>query len=110
MHSTADALEKMTAGEIDRLRRQVEALKNEITKLREAGEQLAQMITALKAAEPETRAPVSSAYWYSDPTEMSFGIGHVGLELRNVGTKYPFERSHRFLGIGPNFGDGDRSR
>jgi hypothetical protein len=88
----------------------VEALKNEITKLRDAGEQLAQMITALKAAEPETRAPVSSAYWYSDPTEMSFGIGHVGLELRNVGTKYPFERSHRFLGIGPNFGDGDRSR
>jgi hypothetical protein len=32
--------------EIDRLRRQVEALKNEITKLKDAEEQLAQMITA----------------------------------------------------------------
>jgi hypothetical protein len=36
--------------------------------------------------------------------------GHVRLELRNVGTKYPFERSHRFPGIQPNFGDRDRSR
>jgi hypothetical protein len=25
--------------------------------------------------------------------------GHVGLELRNVVAKYPFERSHRFPGI-----------
>jgi hypothetical protein len=36
--------------------------------------------------------------------------GHVRLELRNVATKYPFERSHRFPGIQPNFGDRDRSR
>jgi cell division protein FtsB len=80
--------------EIDRLRRQVEALKNEITKLRDAGEQLAQMITALKAAEPETRAPVSSAYWYSDPTAMRFGIesqpereGVVPLPRRSPGDR-----------------------
>jgi hypothetical protein len=36
--------------------------------------------------------------------------GHVGLELRNVDTNYPFERSHRFAGIQPNSGFGDYSR
>jgi hypothetical protein len=36
--------------------------------------------------------------------------GHVGLELRNVDAKYPFERSHRFAGIQPNSGFGDYSR
>ena len=60
--------------EIDRLRRQVGALKNEIAKLKDAREQTAQMITALKAAEQETRAPVPSVFWYSDPTAVSFGI------------------------------------
>jgi chorismate mutase len=39
--------------EIDRLRHQVEALKNEITKLKNAREQMAQAIAALKAAEQE---------------------------------------------------------
>src|SRR5262249_41441702 len=34
----------------------------------------------------------------------------VGLELRNVVAKYPFERSHRFPGIHPNFGHRDYSR
>ena len=60
--------------EIDRLRRQVGALKNEIAKLKDAREQTAQMITAVKAAEQETRAPVPSVFWYSDPTAVSFGI------------------------------------
>jgi hypothetical protein len=36
--------------------------------------------------------------------------GHVRLELRNVGTKYSFERSHRFREIQPNSGDRDYSR
>jgi hypothetical protein len=36
------------------------------------------------------------------------GVG--GLELRNVGAKYPFERSHRFPVIQPNFGRRDYSR
>jgi len=36
--------------------------------------------------------------------------GHVRLELRNVATNYPFERSHRFAGIQPNSGFGDYSR
>jgi hypothetical protein len=60
--------------EIDRLRRQVETLKNEITKLKDAHQQTAQMITAFKAAEQETHAAVPSAYWYSSPTAMSFGV------------------------------------
>jgi hypothetical protein len=34
----------------------------------------------------------------------------VGLELRNVGANYPFERSHRFAGIQPNSGHRDYSR
>jgi chorismate mutase len=59
--------------EIDGLRRQVEALKNEITKLKDAREQTAQAIAALKAAEQESRDPVPSAYWYSDPAALSFG-------------------------------------
>src|SRR6516162_9362711 len=34
----------------------------------------------------------------------------VGLELRNVVAKYPFESSHRFPGIKPNSGHRDYSR
>jgi hypothetical protein len=36
--------------------------------------------------------------------------GVVGLELRNVGANYPFERSRRFPGIRPNSRHGDYSR
>jgi hypothetical protein len=36
--------------------------------------------------------------------------GHVRLELRNVVTKYPFERSHRFARIQPNSRHRDHSR
>jgi hypothetical protein len=36
------------------------------------------------------------------------GVG--GLELKNVGAKYPFENSHRFPGIQPNSGHRDHSR
>jgi hypothetical protein len=36
--------------------------------------------------------------------------GHVRFELRNVGAKYPFERSHRFAGIQPNSSYRDYSR
>jgi len=60
--------------EIDGLRRQVEALKHEITKLKDAREQTAQIIAALRAAEQESRDPVPSRYWYSDPVALSVGI------------------------------------
>jgi hypothetical protein len=36
--------------------------------------------------------------------------GHVGLELRNVGKNYPFERSRRFPGDKPNRGHREYSR
>jgi hypothetical protein len=36
--------------------------------------------------------------------------GHVGLELRNIGANYPFERSHGFPASQPNSGHGDYSR
>src|SRR5439155_9435006 len=36
--------------------------------------------------------------------------GHVGIELRNVVGKYPFETSHRFPEIKPNSGHRDHSR
>jgi hypothetical protein len=36
--------------------------------------------------------------------------GHVGLELRNVGANYPFERAQDLRGIQPNSGDRDYSR
>ena len=60
--------------EIDGLRRQVEALKNEITKLKDAREQTAQTIAALRAAEQESHDPVPSTYWYSEPVALSVGI------------------------------------
>jgi hypothetical protein len=60
--------------ELHRLRRQVEALKDEITKLKDAREQTAQTIAALGAAEREPRDPVPPTYWYSDPAALSLGI------------------------------------
>ena len=36
--------------------------------------------------------------------------GHVGLELRNVGKNYPFEKLGRFPGDKPNRGHRDYSR
>jgi hypothetical protein len=60
--------------EINGLRRQVQALKNEITKLKDARERTAQTIAALKAFEQQSRHAVPSACWYSDPAALGFGI------------------------------------
>jgi hypothetical protein len=59
--------------EIDRLRRQVEALKNEITELKDAREQAAHAVPAL-TAEQDLRDSPRSAYWYSNPAALRFGI------------------------------------
>jgi hypothetical protein len=59
--------------EIDRLRRQVEALKNEITELKDAREQ-APHTAALKTAEQDSRDPAPSAYWYSSSAALRLGI------------------------------------
>jgi hypothetical protein len=62
---------------VDRLLRQVEALKGEIRELREAQQQQQQQpahaIAAIEA-EQESRNRVSSAHWYSDPAALSFGL------------------------------------
>src|SRR3977135_2523529 len=58
---------------VDRLLRQVEALKGEIRELREAQQQPAHAIAAIEA-EQESRNRVSSAHWYSDPAALSFGL------------------------------------
>jgi hypothetical protein len=60
--------------ESDGLRRQVEALKNEITKLKDAREQVAHTIAALEAAEQEYRNSAPCAYWYSNPAALELGI------------------------------------
>ena len=58
--------------------------------------------------------PLDLRRWHC-PTPQSAGgndcvAGHVGLELRNVGKNYPFERSRRFSEIQPNSGPRDYSR
>ena len=66
---------KSTSGadeQIDRLRREVAALKRDVRELTEAQQQAADTIAALKAAEPEHNA--SSVSWYSDPAALNFGI------------------------------------
>jgi hypothetical protein len=59
--------------EIDQLRRQAEALKNEITKLKDAREQTAQTIAALGVPEQESPDPAPT-YWYLQPVAFSIGI------------------------------------
>ena len=59
---------------VDRLLRQVEALKGEIRELREAQQQQPAHAIAAIEAEQESRNRVSSAHWYSDPAALSFGL------------------------------------
>jgi hypothetical protein len=66
-------------------------------------------------------APASSAFVQASSVQLTTAArlpilsevlpsdGHVGLELKNVGANYPFERPHRFRGIKPNSGDRDYS-
>jgi hypothetical protein len=51
---------------LDRLRREVEALKNEVNELRETQHQAAHTIAAVKAAEQELRRQAPAPYWYSN--------------------------------------------
>jgi hypothetical protein len=59
---------------VDRLLRQVEALKSEIRELTEAQQQQTAHAIAAIEAEQESRNRVSSVHWYSDPAALSFGI------------------------------------
>src|SRR5207244_4911435 len=51
------------------------------------------------------RRSSANGWWRSDCV-----AGVVGLELRNVGANYPFEKSRRFPAIQPNLVTGDGSR
>jgi hypothetical protein len=87
--------------QIDRLRREVEALKKEIGDLTQAQQQSDDTITSLKAGEQEPRDPVSSAYWYSDLAARHFGVesqpmpGMVAPAPRWWATAHPVFRNAR---------------
>jgi hypothetical protein len=58
-HPTADE-------KLDRLRREIAALKDEVRDLTEAQRQAAHTIAAVKAAEQELRRSAPAPYWYSN--------------------------------------------
>src|SRR5262249_28081442 len=60
--------------EIDRLRRQLDALKNDVKELTEAQHQAAHTIAAMKAAEEDLRRHAPPPYWYSNPAALNFAI------------------------------------
>ncbi|HXL49172.1 MAG TPA: hypothetical protein VN975_10305, partial [Xanthobacteraceae bacterium] len=63
------------AEEIDRLRRQIEALQVDAKELTEAQHQAAHTIAAMKAAEQELRRQAPAPYWYSNPAALDPAIG-----------------------------------
>ena len=61
--------------QVDRLRRQVEALESEIRELTQARQQAADTISALQAAVQEARKHVPPpVYWYSNPAALNVTI------------------------------------
>ena len=56
--------------EIDRLRGQLDALKNDVNALTEAQHQSAHTIAAMRAAEEDLRRHVPPPYWYSNPATL----------------------------------------
>jgi hypothetical protein len=57
--------------EIERLRRQVEALQDDVKELTEAQRQAAYTIATVKAAEQELRRLTPAPYWYSNPEALN---------------------------------------
>ena len=60
--------------EVDRLRRELEALKTEIRELAQARQEAADTIAVLKAAAQEAPSPSVSFRWYSNPAALTLGI------------------------------------
>ena len=60
--------------EIDRLRSQLDALKNDVKELTDAQHQAAHTIAAMKAAEEDLRRHAPPPYWYSNPAALNFTI------------------------------------
>ena len=71
-----DRAEKRAAApqEIERLRGELDALKNDVRELTEAQHQAAHTIAAMKAAEEDLRRHAPPPYWYSNPAALNFAI------------------------------------
>jgi hypothetical protein len=75
--------------EIDRLRRQLDALKNDVNELTEAQHQAAHTIAAMKAAEEDLRRHAPPPYWYSNPATLDLTIAN---QPRSAGVAPPPRR------------------
>jgi hypothetical protein len=62
--------------EIERLRGELDALKNDVKELTEAQHQAAHTIATMKAAEEDLRRDVPPPYWYSNPATLDLAIGN----------------------------------
>ena len=62
--------------EIERLRNQLDALKNDVKELTEAQHQAAHTIATMKAAEEDLRHGVPPPYWYSNPATLDLAIAN----------------------------------
>lgn len=60
--------------EIERLRGELDALKNDVKELTETQHQAAYTIAAMKAAEEDLRRHAPPPYWYSDPATLDLAI------------------------------------
>src|SRR5262245_44993542 len=60
--------------EIERLRGELDAVKNDVKELTEAQHQAAHTIAAMKAAEEDLRRHAPPPYWYSNPAALNFAI------------------------------------
>jgi len=60
--------------EVERLRGQIETLKEDVEQLTEAQRQAAHTIAAVKAGEQELRRQAPAPYWYSNPAALDPGL------------------------------------
>ena len=60
--------------EIERLRGELDGLKNDVKELTETQHQAAHTIAAMKAAEEDLRRHVPPPYWYSNPATLDLAI------------------------------------
>jgi hypothetical protein len=62
--------------EIERVRGELDALKNDVKELTEAQHQAAHTIATMKAAEEDLRRDVPPPYWYSNPATLDLAIAN----------------------------------
>jgi hypothetical protein len=62
--------------QIERLRGELDALKNDVKELTETQHQAAHTIAAMKAAEEDLRRHVPPPYWYSNPATLDLAIAN----------------------------------